>query len=112
MKGMAVIYGKGKVRQILIPGELQKNLLSQTVFSGRGRLDIADIKETQLEVWLCAVDKSAGQEMKQVFLESVEKECPQLKKGGDKVKPQDTLYVIMSGGNQEVMMPDLSGLKY
>ncbi len=27
VKGMAVIYGKGKVRQILIPGELQKKLL-------------------------------------------------------------------------------------
>lgn len=54
-------------------------LLSQTVFSGRGKLNVADIKETQLEVWLCAVDESAGQEMKQVFLESVEKECPQLK---------------------------------
>lgn len=54
-------------------------LLSQTVFSGRGKLNVADIKETQLKVWLCAVDESAGQEMKQVFLESVEKECPQLK---------------------------------
>ncbi len=54
-------------------------LLSQTVFSGRGKLNVAEIKETQLEVWLCAVDESAGQEMKQVFLESVEKECPQLK---------------------------------
>lgn len=54
-------------------------LLSQTVFSGRGKLNVAEIKETQLEVWLCAVDESAGQEMKQVFLESVEKECPKLK---------------------------------
>lgn len=48
------------------------------------------------------------------YSESIEKNkiLSQNPKGGDKVKPQDTLYVIMSGGNQEVMMPDLSGLKY
>lgn len=31
--------------------------------------------------------------------------------GGGIIKKGETLYVVMSGGNQEIMMPDLSGMK-
>lgn len=53
-------------------------ILSQTVFSGRGKLDIADIKEEQLEMWLSAEDEETGVELETALLESIQKECPQL----------------------------------
>lgn len=53
-------------------------LLSQTIFSGRGKLNIADIKEEQLEMWICTEDLTAGKELEEALLASAGKECPQL----------------------------------
>lgn len=48
------------------------------------------------------------------YSESIEKNkiLSQTPRSGEKIKAQETVYVIMSGGNQEVMMPDLSGMTY
>lgn len=48
------------------------------------------------------------------YSESIEKNriLSQKPKNGEKIRREDTVYVIMSGGNQEVMMPDLSGMEY
>lgn len=51
--------------------------LSQTVFSSRGKVDVAKIKEDTLDVWLMA-DEDEGKELSRTLAESVEKECPQL----------------------------------
>lgn len=52
-------------------------LLSQTIFSGRGKLDVAGIHEDTLEIWLVA-EKEAEEELIGKLLESVKKECPKL----------------------------------
>ena len=48
------------------------------------------------------------------YSESIEKNriLSQDPRDGAKIKAKETVYVIMSGGNQEVMMPDLSGIEY
>ena len=48
------------------------------------------------------------------YSESIEKNriLSQTPLNGEKIRQEDTVYVIMSGGNQEVMMPDLSGMEY
>lgn len=47
------------------------------------------------------------------YSESIEKNkiLSQSPRDGEKVSADETVYVIMSGGNQEVMMPDLSGME-
>lgn len=48
------------------------------------------------------------------YSESIEKNkiLSQTPKDGEKTTAEETVYVIMSGGSQEVMMPDLSGMEY
>lgn len=48
------------------------------------------------------------------YSESIEKDriLSQKPVDGAKVSLQETIYVIMSGGNEEVMMPDLAGMEY
>ncbi|MCI9447867.1 MAG: serine/threonine protein kinase [Lachnospiraceae bacterium] len=53
-------------------------ILSQTYFSGRGRIDVSAIPAESLEIWLPQESPEAGSELSQTLLESVEKECPQL----------------------------------
>lgn len=53
-------------------------LLSQTYFSGRGKIDVSKIREEDMEVWISSEDADTGKELSEVFLESVEKECPKL----------------------------------
>lgn len=53
-------------------------ILSQTVFSGRGKIDVARIEEDSIEVWLWAEDEESGENLSDMLQKSVEKECPQL----------------------------------
>lgn len=53
-------------------------LLSQTVFSGRGKIDVEQIAEDTVSIWLRTEEAENGAALVQTFLESVEKECPQL----------------------------------
>lgn len=48
------------------------------------------------------------------YSESIEKNkiLSQTPKSGEKIGAEETVYVIMSGGKEEVMMPDLSGMEY
>lgn len=52
-------------------------LLSQTVFSGRGRLDVSKLSEEEITVWIVA-EEERGEELSGVLSESVKKEYPQL----------------------------------
>ncbi len=62
------------------------------------------LKEKQLNVVISGMNYS----------DSIEKDriLSQNPKDGEKAEPDQTVYVIMSGGNEEVMMPDLRGLTY
>lgn len=53
-------------------------LLSQTYFSGKGKIDVAKIPKEELEIWLAEDDKETGEALTELLLESVEQECPQL----------------------------------
>ncbi len=53
-------------------------LLSQTVFSGRGKLDVAKLQEDCLEVWMPVLDQAEGERLTKTLLTGVEKECPKL----------------------------------
>lgn len=53
-------------------------VLSQTVFSTRGRIDITKIEEDELEIWMSAEGEDAGKAISDALTESVKKECPQL----------------------------------
>lgn len=48
------------------------------------------------------------------YSESIEKNkiLSQTPKSGEKIAAEETVYVIMSGGKEEVMMPDFSGMEY
>lgn len=53
-------------------------LLSQTVFSSRGKIDVAGIREDSIEIWIPASDEETGSRISDALKESMEKECPQV----------------------------------
>lgn len=53
-------------------------ILSQTVFSGRGKIDVAKIQEDSLEIWMPEVDEAWGKTVSDALLNGVEKECPKI----------------------------------
>lgn len=53
-------------------------ILSQTIFSGRGRIDVSGIKEDTVEIWLEAEGETSGEELSLALQQSVQEECPQL----------------------------------
>lgn len=53
-------------------------ILSQTIFSGRGKIDVSKIKKDEVTVWLMADPEEEGAELSEMLLQSVQKECPQL----------------------------------
>lgn len=52
--------------------------LSLTVFSGRGKIDVAKLEAEELTVWLSVPDTESGEALTQTLTESVERVCPQL----------------------------------
>lgn len=53
-------------------------LLSQTIFSGRGKIDVAKIAEDEIVMWLLADDGMAGDELAEGLVQSMQQEYPQL----------------------------------
>lgn len=53
-------------------------LLSQTVFSGKGKIDLAGIRPEELTVWLAAAKEDEGNRFAQALLQSIESVCPQV----------------------------------
>lgn len=81
-------------------------ILSQTLFSGRGKLDVADIREDKLEMWISAENDAAGEELKEAFLDSVEKECPQLAVTIS-VVPREKYAAKLQQAAEEGSLPDV-----
>lgn len=52
--------------------------LNLTVFSGRGKIDVADLEAEELSVWLCVPNEESADALIQTLSESVERVCPQL----------------------------------
>lgn len=53
-------------------------LLSQTLLSGKGKIDISDMETQTLDVWLAAEDVQKGERMAELLCDHVKQECPQL----------------------------------
>lgn len=53
-------------------------LLSQTVFSGRGKLDASKLEKTEIAVWIAADEKEGGQELAETLLAGAKSEYPQI----------------------------------
>ncbi len=53
-------------------------ILSQTVFSGKGKLDIAGIEADTIEVWLKADTPETGDAVAETLVTGMEKSCPQI----------------------------------
>lgn len=106
---------------LLVTGNL--SLVPKTIDSGKGEVTLAEneiyvpdvsgmsyeaaeavLKEKNLQVVINGMNYS----------ESIEKNriLSQTPKNGEKIAAEETVYVIMSGGKEEVMMPDLSGMEY
>ncbi len=62
------------------------------------------LKEKQLNVVINGMNYSESIEKNKILSQSPG--------DGEKASLDETVYVIMSGGNQEVMMPDLAGMEY
>lgn len=60
---------------LLAGGALALNL---TVFSGRGKIDVAKLQPLEMSVWILAPDEEAGTELVQALSESAAHVCPQL----------------------------------
>lgn len=54
-------------------------LLSQIMLSGRKTIDVAKIGQEELEIWLMAQNEASGEALADSLLQSVQKECPQIK---------------------------------
>lgn len=60
---------------LLAGGALALNL---TVFSGRGKIDVAKLEPEELSVWILAADEQSGEELIRALSESAARVCPQL----------------------------------
>ena len=80
-------------------------LLSQTVFSGRGKIDRAAIQPEVLTVWLAA-EKEEGEKLTQALLQSVQKVCPQLTVEVEVIK-EEIYAEKLSQAAAKDMLPDI-----
>lgn len=52
-------------------------VLSQTVFSGKGKIDVSKIEKTAIEVWLESDQEKSGERLAKVLKEDMQEKCPQ-----------------------------------
>ncbi len=74
--------------------------LGFTVFSGKGKIDVAKLKEEELTVWLSASDTVSGQTQADMLLESVERVCPQLTVKAEVVDRESYVQKLVSAAEQ------------
>lgn len=81
-------------------------LLSQTVFSGRGKIDLANLEPEELSVWIAAEDPKDAGALVQTLSESVEHACPQLTVQAEVVARQEYAQRIQEAAVNE-SLPDV-----
>ncbi len=80
--------------------------LNLTVFSGRGRIDVAKIKKEELTVWLSVPDEELGEQMIERLTESVERVCPQLTIKAQAVERKEYTQLIQESAAAD-SLPDV-----
>lgn len=80
-------------------------LLSQTVFSARGKIDLAAIQPEELTVWLAA-EKEEEERLAQALIQSVQKACPQLTVEVE-VMDEEIYAEKLSQAAAQDMLPDI-----
>lgn len=80
--------------------------LSLTVFSGRGRIDVAKLKEAELSIWLPVADAAAGETLVKTLQESAARVCPQLTVNARMV-PKEEYAAAVQQAAQQGSLPDV-----
>lgn len=80
--------------------------LGLTVFSGRGKIDVAKLEEEELSVWLSVPDAASAEALAETFLESIQRVCPQLTVKTEIVDRESYAQKIASAAEQG-MLPDV-----
>lgn len=81
-------------------------VLSTTVFSGRGKIDVAKLEEEKLSVWISAENVQTGEELAQTLSESVERVCPQLDVDAEIIAREDYKEKVRNAAQQNDL-PDV-----
>ena len=81
-------------------------VLSTTVFSGRGKIDVTKLEEEKLSVWISAEDVQTGEQLAQTLSESVERVCPQLEVVAEIIARDDYQEKILNAAKQNDL-PDV-----
>ncbi|MCI9612106.1 MAG: protein kinase [Eubacterium sp.] len=80
--------------------------LGMTVFSGRGKIDVAKLKKEELSIWLRAEDDKTGELLTQMLLESAARVCPQLTIHTRVIASEDYAGMVQSAAEQD-SLPDV-----
>ncbi|MDE7312633.1 MAG: protein kinase [Eubacterium sp.] len=74
--------------------------LGMTVFSGRGKIDVAKLEQEELSVWLLAEDAETGAALRQALLDSAARVCPQLTVHAQAVASEDYAEMVQDAAAQ------------
>ncbi len=80
--------------------------LSLTVFSGRGRIDVAKLEAEELSIWLPETDPAAGEALVKTLQESAAHVCPQLTVKARLVPKEDYAAAVQQAAVQG-SLPDV-----
>lgn len=80
--------------------------LGLTVFSGRGKIDVAKLEEEELSVWLSVPDAASGEALAETLLESTERVCPQLTVKAE-IVDRESYAQKLAGAAEQGMLPDV-----
>lgn len=80
-------------------------LLSQAIFSDGDKIDVNGIEKQEITVWL-AEDRDRGEEISNALMESVKKECPQIKVNIEVYERNDYAHAIKIA-KKDGDMPDV-----
>jgi len=81
-------------------------VLSLTVFSGRGRIDVAKIEEEELSIWIPVSDEASKEAMIHALSESVNRVCPQLTVHAQAIAAEDYAQTVQDAVKQG-SLPDV-----
>ncbi len=80
--------------------------LNLTVFSSRGKIDVANLKKEELSVWLSVPDEASGEELVQALSESAARVCPQITVHAQAVAAEEYADMVTQAAGQN-QLPDV-----
>lgn len=75
-------------------------VLSLTVFSGRGRIDVAKLEAEELSIWIPVSEEESAETLLHTLSESVDRVCPQLTVHAQAVAREDYVQMIQNAAAQ------------